>query len=90
MAKSKPINWDAARWSTGVTDHVTRSDRHDWYYYTWEDDGNLWQPWGDDGSRWVTIVWLGSLEFRFVIKGAVVRLNWSLSFVIAKQEVVNK
>ncbi len=29
VAKSKPISWDAAKWSTGVTDHVTRSDRYD-------------------------------------------------------------
>ncbi len=39
VVKSKLTNWDAASWSTGVTDHVTRSDRYDRQYGVGGDDG---------------------------------------------------
>ena len=100
MAKSKLTNWGAASWLTRVTDHVTRSDQYDRHHGAGGDDRRRWQPRGDDGNPeeprgddrrpWVTIVWLGSLAFQFVIKGAVVHLNWGLSSVVAKKEVVNK
>ena len=79
MAKSRPIPRGTAR----SADHVTRSDRYDRH-------ANQCYPRGDDVRWWSTIVWLGSLELQFVIKGAVVHLNWGLSSVVAKWEIINK
>jgi len=31
VAKSKSTSWGAARWLTGVTDHITGDDWHDWH-----------------------------------------------------------
>ena len=50
MAKSKPICWDAVRWSTRSTDHVTRNDRHDQQYCVKGDDASWYKPEGDDAS----------------------------------------
>ncbi len=38
----------------------------------------------DDARWWFAIVWLGSLESQFVIKEAVVCLNWGLSSMIVE------
>ncbi len=39
---------------------------------------------GDNRRQWSIIVWLSSLESQFVIKGAVVYLNWDFSSVVIK------
>ena len=119
MTKLKSSSWDAARWSTRITNHVTRSDWYDQHYctwgdkrrqcqtwedddrrcQTWRDDDRRYQTWGDDNRRcqsWgdddrkrFAIVWLGNLELQFVIKEAVVHLNWGLSSVVAKWKVIS-
>ena len=45
---------------------------------------------GEDAIRGNPVVWLSSLEFQFVIKGAVVYLNWGLNSVIVKWVIINK
>ena len=79
---------------TRPTDHVIKSNQHDQQYYAWGDDDRRYQTWGDNNRkcqiwgnnnrRGFTIVWLGSLEFQFIIKRAVVHLNWGLSSMVAK------
>ena len=84
VARSKSVSWGAARWLTWATDHVTKSDRHNWHadqYKLRGDDASQCKLRGDVDRQ---LVWLGSLELQFVIKGAVVRLNWDLSSVVAK------
>ncbi len=107
MAKSRSDCWGIAKWSTWSIDHITRSDRYDWYAYkciprgddTYKciprrdnayrcilkgDNTYRYIPRGDDIDKWRPVVWLVSLESQFVIKGAVVHLNWDLSFMVAK------
>ncbi len=84
MTKSKLHDWGIAEWSIRVTDHVTRSDRHNWHYCTWGDKRRRYQTRGDKKRQEFAMIWLDRIESQYVIKGAVVRLNWGLNSVIAE------
>ena len=84
----------AAKWSIRATNHITRNDRHNQQFhgreddriqcYSRGDDGIWYDPRKNDGRWWLSMIWLSSVEFQFVIKGAIIRLNWSFSFMVAK------